>query len=165
MRKFARKTLAVLALGIFVIALKSYFWAFFGRPSERQSLYLVAAGLVACVLAPLLAHGLMPGRMTSISNNAPPWVERAMWLLALLFFLSLVISLVQLRRGYPTVDATGYLRHTGRGLPVPIGVDEYWQLQRAVVRIFASLAALISGSIGISLWFHWEPPSKRDSLL
>ena len=164
MRKTARKILAMLTLSIFVIALRSYYQTFFLQPSERQGLYLLVGSLIACVLTPLVASGLFPGR-TSISNLAPSWVERAIWLLTLLFLISLVISLVQLRRGYPTVTANGYVRHTGRGALVPIGADEYWQLQRAVVRILASLAAVIGGCLSLSLWFHWEPPSRRDRLL
>ena len=165
MRKFARKILAVLALGIFVIALRSYFGAFRGEPSERYTLYLVASALAVGVISPLFARGLIPGRTSSSPESTPPLAQRVVWLLALLFLINLAVSLVQLRHGYPTVSVSGYVRHTGRGAQVLIGADEYWRLQRAVVRILASLAALIGGSLGISLWFHWELPSKRDRLL
>jgi hypothetical protein len=155
-------------LGIFLIALKSYLWAFFGHPSERESIYLLCASLVACLLTPLVARGLFPGRLHSVANYnyTPPWVEQFARVLTLLFLLALVLSLWQLRHGYPTtMHGTGYFRHTGRGATIPIGVDEYWSLQRAVVRIFFSFTALIGGRGGLSLWFHWEPPSRRDSLL
>ena len=168
MRRFVRKLLALTALAVFAIALKSYLWAFWGYPSERESVYLLGVGLAAAVLTPLFARGLFPGRIRSIANYnyTPPWVEQFVRVLTLLFLLALVASLWQLRHGYPTtLHGTGLFRHTGRGANIAIGLDEYWRLQRAVIRIFCAFAALVGGSVGLSLWFHWEPPSRRDSLL